>query len=263
MTKQPVVPFFFESYAIRTVIVDNEPWFIAEDVCNVLALSNPTMTLKSLDDDERSKLNLGRQGETNVISESGMYTLVLRCRDAVKQGTVPHRFRKWVTNELLPQIRKTGSYQHPEYQPQSPELLSSDDLNNLTRLVWCMSNGFRFNQSWSKGIWYALRHVTGIPSPQQFQVDKIPLLAEECRRIYAITNQFKEVIFEAEKQVIRRCLRKREHAETIISEMKQALGTATQANYSTLNTTLAGWEEREISALLRRSQNRVAHHSNY
>lgn len=46
----------------------------------------------------------------NIISESGMYTLILRCRDAVKKGSVPHRFRKWVTAEVLPQIRKTGSY---------------------------------------------------------------------------------------------------------------------------------------------------------
>lgn len=46
-----------------------------------------------------------------ILSESGLYTLVLRCRDAVKQGTVPYRFRKWVTNEVLPQIRKTGKYE--------------------------------------------------------------------------------------------------------------------------------------------------------
>ncbi|MCX2956360.1 MAG: hypothetical protein K7J15_00825, partial [Candidatus Regiella insecticola] len=64
-----------------------------------------------------------------------------------------------------------------------------------------MSNGFYFNQSWSDAIWYALRQVTGIPSPQRFEVQKIPLIGAECRRIYTITNQFKNVIFEAEKQV--------------------------------------------------------------
>ncbi|WP_339057358.1 Rha family transcriptional regulator [Candidatus Regiella endosymbiont of Tuberolachnus salignus] len=151
----------------------------------------------------------------------------------------------------------------PKYHPQSPELLSHDDLSHLTRLVWCMSNGFHFNQSWSNAIWYALRQVTGIPSPQRFEVQKIPLLAEECRRIYTITNQFKAVIFEAEKQVIRRCLRKRENAERVISEMQQSLEGAAQSNVSTLNSTLAQWEEREINLFAQRSHYRVAHHSSY
>lgn len=48
----------------------------------------------------------------NIVSESGMYTLILRCRDAVKKGSIPHRFRKWVTAEVLPTIRKTGRYEH-------------------------------------------------------------------------------------------------------------------------------------------------------
>lgn len=103
--------FKFGKSEVRVVTQVGEPWFVAEDVCKALKLTNPTMSLKSLDDDERSKFNLGRQGEANVISESGMFTLVLRCRDAVKPGSVPHQFRKWVTGEVLPAIRKTGSYQ--------------------------------------------------------------------------------------------------------------------------------------------------------
>ncbi len=102
--------FKFGNDAIRVVLKDGEPWFVAEDVCKALKLSNPSMSLKSLDDDERSKFNLGRQGEANIISESGMFTLVLRCRDAVNYGSIPHQFRKWVTGEVLPSIRKTGGY---------------------------------------------------------------------------------------------------------------------------------------------------------
>ncbi|EHE5125985.1 hypothetical protein JMY69_000849 [Salmonella enterica] len=103
--------FIFENHDIRVVTKDGEPWFVADDVCKALNLSNPSMSLKSLDDDERSKFNLGRQGEANIVSESGMYTLVLRCRDAVNKGSVPHTFRKWVTAEVLPSIRKTGKYE--------------------------------------------------------------------------------------------------------------------------------------------------------
>lgn len=103
--------FKFGKSEVRVITLSGEPWFVAEDVCKALKLTNPSMSLKSLDDDERSKLNLGRQGEANIISESGMFTLVLRCRDAVKFGSVQHQFRKWVTGEVLPAIRKTGSYQ--------------------------------------------------------------------------------------------------------------------------------------------------------
>nr|MDN1838467.1 anti-repressor protein [Escherichia coli] len=103
--------FHFESEAtIRAIVIDGNPWFVAKDVIKALQLTNPTMSIKSLDDDERAKFNLGRQGETNIISESGLYTLILRCRDAVTPGTIPYRFRKWVTGEVLPQIRRTGSY---------------------------------------------------------------------------------------------------------------------------------------------------------
>ena len=102
--------FKFGFHDVRVITKDGEPWFVAEDVCKALKLSNPSMSLKSLDDDERSKFNLGRKGEANIISESGMFTLVLRCRDAVNFGSIPHQFRKWVTAEVLTSIRKTGKY---------------------------------------------------------------------------------------------------------------------------------------------------------
>ena len=77
------------------------------------------MAIANLDDDEKYTLSLteGIEGvgkqvqELNLVSESGMYTLILRCRDAVKKGSIPHRFRKWVTSEVLPTIRKTGKYE--------------------------------------------------------------------------------------------------------------------------------------------------------
>ncbi|MFX3549979.1 BRO family protein [Ralstonia mannitolilytica] len=93
---------------------NDEPWFVAADVCRALQLTNPTKALLSLDADEKALTSiqgLSRGNDrANVISESGMYALVLRCRDAVKPGTVPHRFRKWVTSIVLPAIRKTGQF---------------------------------------------------------------------------------------------------------------------------------------------------------
>jgi prophage antirepressor-like protein len=91
---------------IRTVVIDGEPWFVAKDVCDILGIKNPTDALnKGLEDFERARFNLGRQGEANIISESGFYTLVIRSRRQVAKP-----FRIWVTREVLPTIRKTGQY---------------------------------------------------------------------------------------------------------------------------------------------------------
>lgn len=116
-TQSQLSTFNFESKSIRTLAINNEPWFVAKDLCDTLGIKNPSQALENLDEDERSMFNIGRSkvhgggGEVNIVNESGMYTLILRCRDAVKKGSVPHRFRKWVTAEVLPAIRKTGKYE--------------------------------------------------------------------------------------------------------------------------------------------------------
>ena len=118
-TQSQLSTFNFESNSIRTLAINNEPWFVAVDICRALNLSSPSMAIANLDDDEKYTLSLteGIEGvgkqvqELNLVSESGMYTLILRCRDAVKKGSTPHRFRKWVTSEVLPTIRKTGKYE--------------------------------------------------------------------------------------------------------------------------------------------------------
>lgn len=116
-TQSQLSTFKFESKSICTLAINNEPWFIAKDVCDALKISNVSDALLKLDDDEKATIGLtdsqaGKGAQSiSIISESGMYTLILRCRDAVKKGSVPHRFRKWVTAEVLPAIRKTGKYE--------------------------------------------------------------------------------------------------------------------------------------------------------
>lgn len=112
---QQLSTFNFESNSIRTLAINNEPWFVAVDVCQALGLTQTTNALRNLDDDEVALTSIKGiskgNDQVNLVSESGMYTLILRCRDAVKKGSVPHRFRKWVTAEVLPAIRKTGKYE--------------------------------------------------------------------------------------------------------------------------------------------------------
>ena len=116
-TQSQLSTFKFESKSIRTLAINNEPWFVAKDVCDTLKISNVSDALLKLDNDEKATIGLTDSQAGNgaqsisIISESGMYTLILRCRDAVKKGSIPHRFRKWVTSEVLPTIRKTGKYE--------------------------------------------------------------------------------------------------------------------------------------------------------
>lgn len=96
----------FNGASLRTLTDGaGEPWFVAKDVCDILGHSNVSMVLDRLDDDERSKFNLGRQGETNIVNEAGLYSLVIGSRKPEA-----HEFKRWVTHEVLPSIRKHGGY---------------------------------------------------------------------------------------------------------------------------------------------------------
>lgn len=100
--------FTFESHEVRTVIRDGEPWFVASDVCTVLELSNPSEALKRLDDDERTLISIEGASNglpVNAVSESGLYSLVIGSRKQEAKA-----FKRWITHEVIPSIRKTGSY---------------------------------------------------------------------------------------------------------------------------------------------------------
>lgn len=97
---------FFEGHEVRVRDRDGSPWFVLADVCRTLGLSNPTVAARALDDDEKAKVSLGPGSDATIISESGLYALVLRTRAATTPGTVEHRFRKWVTAEVLPSLRR-------------------------------------------------------------------------------------------------------------------------------------------------------------
>lgn len=101
--------FNFQSNNIRVINQNNEPWFVAKDVCDVLEIKNTSDALKRLDNDERARFNLGRQGETNTINEYGLYSLVLASRKPEAKS-----FKRWVTHEVIPSIRKYGTYMTPD-----------------------------------------------------------------------------------------------------------------------------------------------------
>lgn len=113
----------FDGHVVRVILIGGLPWFVAADVCAALGVKNPTQAIAALDDDERSMLNIGRQGEANIVSESGLYTLTLRSRGATKPGSTAHRFRRWVTGDVLPTVRRTGQYGAPAIPEDLPSAL--------------------------------------------------------------------------------------------------------------------------------------------
>lgn len=104
--------FNYDNNQVRTVLQDGEPWFVLKDVCNVLGIANDRNVATRLDNDERGVYQMDTLGGTqkmNIINEWGLYNIILR---SDKPQTKP--FRRWVTHEVLPAIRKTGSYTDTE-----------------------------------------------------------------------------------------------------------------------------------------------------
>lgn len=101
--------FQYAGHHVRTVVIDGEPWFVGKDVTDVLGIVNAPDAFRRLDDDERNTVALadGKRGNPNrtIVNEPGLYSLILRS-DKPEAKT----FKRWVTHEVLPQIRRTGQF---------------------------------------------------------------------------------------------------------------------------------------------------------
>ena len=106
-----LTPFTYGEHPVRVVNIDGEPWFVATDVAAILELANVRSSLALLDADERGVQTVDTPGgaqQMNCINEPGLYSLILRSRKPEARD-----FKRWVTHEVLPSIRKTGSYGAP------------------------------------------------------------------------------------------------------------------------------------------------------
>lgn len=108
--KSEVELFHFEDQQVRTVMADNEPWFVLADVCKVLEIPNPSLVKRRLSSEDTDTLSNikgieGRGANATVVNESGLYDVILDSRKPQAK-----RFRRWVTSEVLPSIRKHGGY---------------------------------------------------------------------------------------------------------------------------------------------------------
>ncbi len=114
-----LVPFHYDQHQIRTINRDGEPWFVAADVCRVLDIAQTARAVEGLDDDEVTTTHvtdaLGRQQQTYIVNEPGLYSLILRSRKPEAKA-----FKRWITHEVIPTIRRTGRYD-AEQSPQVPQ----------------------------------------------------------------------------------------------------------------------------------------------
>lgn len=104
-----LINFQFETHQIRTVMINGDPWWVAKDICDVIGLSNPSEAVKAVDLDDLSQTevidSIGRKQKTNIVNESGLYTLILRSDKPEARS-----FKRWITSDVLPSLRKSGAY---------------------------------------------------------------------------------------------------------------------------------------------------------
>jgi anti-repressor protein len=128
-----IIPYTFPETGtpVRTVTINGEPWFIGRDVADVLELGNMHSSLALLDDDERgihSVETLGGAQQTAIVNEPGLYSLILRSRKPQAKA-----FKRWITHDAIPSIRRTGSYNPVPVAPALPDLSTPQGVLALTQ----------------------------------------------------------------------------------------------------------------------------------
>jgi prophage antirepressor-like protein len=124
-----------DARAVRVVMLDGEPWWVLADLCDALNLTNPSVVASRLDPDDVSKHTLSStEGITGnprvtIVSESGMFDVVLGARSSTRAKA----FRRWVVKDVLPSIKRTGSYNLNQLPPTDPVLAQLELLGKLRR----------------------------------------------------------------------------------------------------------------------------------
>lgn len=183
-----VIPFDFEGGKVRVMMRGDEPWFVLADVCRVLEIGNPRQAAARLDDDEKTTVTNddGQPGQGaqqfTIINESGLYSLILTSRKEAAK-----RFKKWVTAEVLPTIRRTGRYEMPVTAtasasvsvavtpsvvaaPVTKDVLSSRERNSQIALVKLVNE--LYGPEKAAAIYRATRlpQVEGVVAPPALEI---------------------------------------------------------------------------------------------
>ena len=262
-TGTTALSFSFSTQILRCIMRDGEPWFVAADVCAALEITNVTQALSRLDPDEMTLYsNEGREAghgaqSQNLINESGLYSLILGSRKPEAK-----KFKKWVTSEVLPSIRKTGAYVAPTAPAQpAGEALTHNDMNNIKRMVWILAHGFRFEGVWSNGIWFYLRKVLALPSPQPYAVEHLPRIAHELHTLAQASDKVQTMLIAIEQEAARRIFRKGECADLVVADLQRQAATRLDAMQTQL-AALPDYLQRDVAAITDRTRATFDHGNN-
>ena len=172
---------------VRSLTLNDEPWFVASDVCKSLDIKNATDTLKRLDEDEKSRFNLGLPGgATNCVNEYGLYNLVLASRKPEAK-----KFKRWITHEVIPSIRKTGGYQIPDNPMDALKLMfeaqtqTNDKVEHIQEDVKELKDNKLLNPGQYNYLGTQIRkRVRAIK-----EVRKLDLTAKQNSKLYSFINR--------------------------------------------------------------------------
>lgn len=266
---------FHNDYDVRIIDIDGELWFVASDVAKALDYRMASDMTRFLDDDEKGTHNMStldesqeintthnlrsiQRGNPNVviINESGLYSAILKSRKPEAK-----KFKKWVTSEVLPAIRKTGKYEAPK-PVEKRDYLTNSDMNNFKRLIWMCTFHLGYKDAWNQGIWHLLRKVTGVPSPAKFEVQHLPVLAQEFQRILNIITVYTDAKHECETTLIKRVIR--EHGDhmvlqTLLNNMRKSADDSANELNQALQKQLPMTFNQECLNLLNRRPNGYDH----
>jgi prophage antirepressor-like protein len=250
---------FQPSFDLRVILINNEPWFVAVDVCAALDISNVTMALRRLDEDEQALSSIeGRtptggttEQQVNIINESGLYSLILGSRK-----TEAKKFKKWVTSEVLPSIRKTGQYTAP-VKVDKRDYLTQSDMMNIKRLIYSCASHIWYKAAFSSAIWFRLRQITGVPSPARFEVQHLPAIAQEFHRILTMVEPYLEATRKAELSLIKDCIRN--DNPTMLAGFLEQMNKTVSDDQHRLSVHLGRAFNDECLALINRKPNQYDH----
>lgn len=193
--------FTFTSKTLRVVMRDGEPWFVAADVCAALTIGNSRMATDRLDDDEKGVSSIdtpsGEQQMT-VINESGLYSLILGSRKPEAK-----KFKKWVTSEVLPAIRKTGAYIHtPAMRPG----LTTAQKNELSRRLHVTTCAWCFTDSAKSWVYNHLRVAFQVARWEDIPTEHFGVALALADSKQEAARQFLDFLLEARDWFERECL---------------------------------------------------------
>ncbi|WP_286801354.1 BRO-N domain-containing protein [Marinobacter sp. UBA2498] len=194
--------FHFSSTDLRVLLINEEPWFVAADVCHALAIVNYNDAVRNLDDDEKGVGTidtLGGKQKVSIINEAGLYCLIFKSRKPEAK-----KFKRWVTHEVLPAIRKTGSYGVSVWQ--QPDRASYKLRQQLSDTIQSVTVGFR-----GKGAAYAIneriRNHFGVRRIEDLTAQQAQDAIFMVKQLHDVTMRWIRAVNKAEKDFIRQVLK--------------------------------------------------------